>query len=62
MADHETDPIFDGEADAAAEAAADAAARADIAAGRFVSHAEVVTWLRSWGTSDKLLRPRPKAR
>jgi predicted transcriptional regulator len=32
--------------------------RADAAAGRTVEHAEVVAWLRSWGTEDEL--PPPK--
>jgi predicted transcriptional regulator len=61
MADTETKSIFDIEPDEAAEQAADAAAEAEIDAGRFVPHAEVAKWLRSWGTPNKLPRPRPKA-
>jgi predicted transcriptional regulator len=41
------------------EAAADAAARAEIAAGKFVPHAEVMAWVRSWGTPDELPCPLP---
>jgi predicted transcriptional regulator len=54
--------IFDIPPDEAAEAAADAAAKADIAAGRFVPHAEVVEWLKSWGIPDELPCPTPKPR
>jgi predicted transcriptional regulator len=61
MPDTETKSIFDIEPDEAAERAADAAAEAEIDAGRFVPHAEVAKWLRSWGTPNKLPRPRPKA-
>ena len=61
MADTETRKIFDIEPDEMAERAADAAAEAEIDAGRFVPHAEVAKWLRSWGTPNKLTRPRPKA-
>jgi predicted transcriptional regulator len=32
------------------EAAADQRAEADIAAGRGVSHDDVVAWLKTWGT------------
>lgn len=32
--------------------------RADIAAGRFVEHAAVVAWLRSWVTENELPPPR----
>lgn len=42
--------------DAALEARAEAGA-ADIAAGRFVEHARVVAWLKSWGTSHVLPPP-----
>ena len=60
MADTEIKSIFDAEPDEAAERAADAAAEAEIDAGRFVPHAEVAKWLRSWGTPNKLPRPRPR--
>jgi predicted transcriptional regulator len=60
MADTDAKSIFDLEPDEAADRAADAAAEAEIDAGRFVPHAEVAKWLRSWGTPNKLPRPRPK--
>lgn len=47
------------ESDEAREARLDALAEADIAAGRVVPHHRVVEWLRSWGTDNKL--PRPKS-
>ena len=50
--------IFDT-IDEEAEARAIAQARADIAAGRFVPHAKVVEWLRSWGTPNELPCPTP---
>jgi len=50
--------IFDG-VDEAAEAQAIAEAEADIAAGRVVAHADVVKWLRSWGTPEELPCPVP---
>jgi predicted transcriptional regulator len=62
MAKTEIKSIFDIPPDEAAEAAADAAAEADIAAGRFVPHAEVVKWLKSWGTPNELPCPTPKPR
>ena len=46
-------------ADAATEADTDARAEADVAAGRVVSHAKVVEWLRSWGKPDELPCPIP---
>jgi predicted transcriptional regulator len=49
--------IFD-EVDDAIEAAADARAEADVAAGRLISQEVVARWLESWGTADRL--PRPK--
>jgi predicted transcriptional regulator len=61
MAEPDTKSIFDAEPDAAEEARLDAKADAEIEAGRFVPHAEVVKWLRSWGTPNKLPRPQPKA-
>jgi predicted transcriptional regulator len=30
-----------------------AEAEADIEAGRFVSNAEVIAWLKTWGTADE---------
>ncbi|WP_294058489.1 antitoxin [Sphingomonas sp.] len=43
--------IFD-DVDPATEEAALREAEADIAAGREVSHEEVVKWLRTWGTDE----------
>jgi len=60
MADIEPKAIFEVEPDETAERAADAVAEAEIDVGRFVAHAEVAKWLRSWGTVNKLPRPRPK--
>ncbi len=48
-----SDPSIYDEVDQAAEDAADTEALADIAAGRFVSNAEVCAWLRTWGTPDE---------
>lgn len=39
--------------DAEALAASDARAEADFAAGRYVDHATVSEWLRTWGRSDR---------
>jgi len=50
--------LFD-QLDETAEAEAIAKARADVAAGRVVSHAETVKWLRSWGKPDELPCPLP---
>lgn len=58
MADQNT--IFDITTDDALEARLDAEAEAAYAAGRVVSHAEVVEWLRSWGTAEERPRPIPK--
>jgi predicted transcriptional regulator len=49
--------IFD-DIDEAAEARAIAEARADIAAGRVISHEAMKRWLLSWGTENEL--PPPK--
>lgn len=49
--------IFD-QVDENAEAAADARAEADVAARRVISHEAVSRWLKSWGGSKPL--PRPK--
>ena len=59
MADTDVKPPFDTGEDEAEEARLDAKAEADMEAGRFVSHAKVVRWLQSWGTPNKLPRPRP---
>lgn len=50
--------IFD-QVDENAEAAADARAEADVAARRVISHEAVSRWLKSWGGSKPL--PRPKS-
>ncbi|MBX9816107.1 MAG: antitoxin [Sphingomonas sp.] len=39
-------------------AASIARARADIAAGRYVEHEKVVSWLKTWGTPDWKPMPR----
>ncbi len=44
--------------DEAAELAALARAEEDIAAGRVISHEAMVAWLSTWGTENRL--PRPK--
>lgn len=62
MANVETRSIFDTPPDDATEAEADARAEADVAAGRVVSHAKVVEWLRSWGKPDELPCPIPPPR
>jgi predicted transcriptional regulator len=50
--------IFEDESEAAAaDAAAIAEARADIKAGRVISHAAMKRWLLSWGTPDELPPP-----
>jgi len=48
--------IFD-EIDEEAEARSEAEADADVAAGRVVSNARVVEWLKSWGTDHELPTP-----
>jgi len=45
MSDDEWDAIRDAQADA------------DIAAGRGVPHAEVVAWMRKWGTAEETPAP-----
>lgn len=57
FADDDDFGIFERE-DPEHEAAADARAAADIAAGRVVSNEAVMRWLASWGTDQRL--PRPK--
>ena len=54
-----TKSIFD-KIDEEEEKRAIAEAEADIKAGRFVPHEEVVKWLKSWGTPDELPCPKPK--
>jgi predicted transcriptional regulator len=54
------EPSVFGPADDETEEQALKQAEADVAAGRTVPHAEVVRWLRSWGTSNEL--PPPKSR
>ena len=39
--------------DEAADRNAEARADADVAAGRVVSNARVIEWLKSWGTPDR---------
>lgn len=39
--------------DPEAEAASDARAEADFAAGRYIDHATVSEWLRTWGSADR---------
>jgi predicted transcriptional regulator len=56
---NEPNIIFEG-IDAKAEERAMAEAEADIAAGRVVPHADVVKWLKSWGTPDELPCPKPR--
>ena len=60
MAKQPSRSIFDPPRDAVEDARLDALADAEIDAGRFVAHVEVVKWLQSWGTSNKLPRPQPK--
>ena len=54
--------IFDIAPDEATESRLDVEAEADYEAGRVVSHADVVKWLKSWGTPDELPCPTPKGR
>ena len=60
MADIEVPSIFDPGPDAAEEARLDAVADSEIEAGHLVPHAEVAKWLQSWGTPNRLPRPKPK--
>jgi predicted transcriptional regulator len=46
--------------DEEAEKRALAEAEADMKAGRFVPHEDVVKWLKSWGRRDELPCPKPK--
>ncbi len=51
--------VFDemGQPDVYADARRLAAAEADIAAGRTVSNAKVIDWLKTWGTPNR--KPAP---
>ena len=51
------EPDIFAQRDPDAEAASIARAREDIAAGRFVEHAKVAAWLKTWGTPEE--RPIP---
>jgi predicted transcriptional regulator len=57
----EPPPLF-GEVDEKAEARAVAKARAEIAAGKGVSHEDVMNWLRSSGAPDERPTPKPRPR
>ncbi len=59
MNQSETKSIFDP-LDEAEKARLDAAAEAEIEAGQFVPHDQVVEWLRSWGTPHELPCPKPE--
>ena len=54
-------PIF-GALDNKAEDRAIAEAEADIAAGRFVAHGDVIRWVKSWFTPDELPMPESKTK
>ena len=60
MAEPADHSIFEAEPDTVEDVRLDAKADADIVTGRFVHHADVVRWLQSWGTPNKLPRPQPK--
>lgn len=62
MADTDVQSIFEPDIDEAEESRLDAKAEAEIDAGHFVPHAEVAKWLQSWGTPNKLPRPKSSAR
>jgi predicted transcriptional regulator len=62
MAETKTKPILESEPDAAADARLYAVARAAYKGSRVVPHAKVVEWLKSWGTSNVLPRPKAKPR
>lgn len=62
MADLEGDLMFARNVDEAEVARLDAKAEAEIDPGRFVPHADVAKWLQSWGTPNKLPRPKSSAR
>ncbi len=58
MSNPELEPSLFDEIDEEAERLADERAEADVAAGRVISHEAVKRWLLSWGTPNRL--PRPK--
>jgi predicted transcriptional regulator len=51
------EPFLFEQIDRAAEDHALAEAKADVAAGRVISHEAMVRWLSSWGTPDELPPP-----
>jgi len=44
--------------DPGVEAVADARAERDLLEGRLISHSAVKRWIESWGTAQRLPRPR----
>ncbi|MBC7637866.1 MAG: antitoxin [Acetobacteraceae bacterium] len=62
MANSKVQSLFHVPPDEAEEAHLDALADADFDAGQFVSHDDVVKWLKSWGQADELPCPTPKLR
>ncbi len=54
-------PLFD-DIDEEAEGRAIAKARAEIAAGKFIPHEDVMEWLQSWGTPNERPAPKPRSR
>jgi predicted transcriptional regulator len=62
MAADDTKSVFDVEPDPEEEARLDAEAEKAYREGRVVPHAEVVRWLKSWGTDNVLPMPKPKPR
>jgi hypothetical protein len=62
MADTEARSILESDPDVAEEARLDAAAWAAFRAGCVVPHDKVAEWLKTWGTSDVLPRPKTKPR
>jgi len=53
----QSEPFLFEQIDREAEDRALEQARADVAAGRVISHEAMVRWLRSWGTPDELPPP-----
>ena len=53
----EDEPDLFDMVDEEAERLADERAEADVAAGRVVSNARVIEWLKSWGTPNRLPTP-----
>lgn len=52
------EPAIFEQPDPEAEAASVERARADIAAGRVIANADVIKWLKTWGTPDEKPAPR----